>query len=57
MTHEEAKRGNACYQHSAAIIDGEKFPLVWANNEGCFLEARDGREFFAYWHEIEDWKR
>ena len=57
MTHEEAKRANAVYQRQAAIIDGERFPLVACNEEGVFLEDAQGREFFAYWHEVSDWKR
>lgn len=55
MTHAEALVAQRVYDRQLAHIDGEDFPLVACNEEGCFLEGKDGKEFFAYWHEITDW--
>jgi hypothetical protein len=52
MTTEQSKIANKVYRNQAARIDGERFPLVWANEEGALLVDAKDREFFAYWHEI-----
>ncbi len=52
MTREEAKLAQKVYQERAAVIDGERFPLICVSEAGCTLEDKRGREFFAFWDEV-----
>jgi hypothetical protein len=53
MTHAQAALANKVHQNQSVLIDGERCPVVWSNEEGCVFVDRRGFELFVYWAEIE----
>lgn len=57
MTNRDARESDAViaqrtYQRNYAVLGHDRFPLVAVNEDGCFLEDKEGREFFAFWREV-----